>query len=63
MTRTLTAPARRRAGPTARPRMFEAPDASDSQAPAEIDGQEVFVHKRVNLFPRGQSSPRGGRPL
>ena len=47
------APPRRRA----RPRMFEAPDAELSTAPAEIDGQEVFVHKRANLFPR---PPAGG---
>ncbi|WP_404338214.1 hypothetical protein AB2M62_04695 [Sphingomonas sp. MMS12-HWE2-04] len=39
-------------------RIFEAPDAGNSTAPAEIDGQEVFVHKRVNLFPRGKGQPQ-----
>ena len=39
------------------PRMLEAPDAEISTAPTEIDGQEVIVHKRVNLFPRAP----GGR--
>lgn len=51
--RSLTAPPRPRFS-----RMFEAPDAGNSTAPAEIDGQEVFVHKRVNLFPRGKGGPQ-----
>lgn len=52
--RNLIAP-RLRPAPRARlARMLEAPDAGTSTAPAEIDGQEVFVHKRVNLFPRGK---------
>ena len=46
--RTLLAPRRRL------PRMLEAPDAEASTAPQEIDGQEVFVHKRANLFPRAK---------
>ncbi|NIJ21101.1 hypothetical protein FHS95_002804 [Sphingomonas naasensis] len=37
-------------------RMLEAPNAGISTAPAEIDGQEVFVHKRANLFPRGKGA-------
>ena len=36
------------------PRMFEAPDVERSTAPTEIEGQEVMVHKRANLFPRGR---------
>lgn len=38
-------------------RMLEAADAEVSTAPAEIDGQEVVVHKRANLFPRGKGQP------
>ena len=38
------------------PRMLEAADAAISTAPTEIDGQEVVVHKRVNLFPRAPGS-------
>lgn len=39
-----------------RSRMFETPDAEISTAPTEIDGQEVFVHKRANLFPRSKQA-------
>ncbi|GEM_PF-5809486 len=45
----------------ARARMFEAPDAGASTVPDEIDGQTVFVHKRVNLFPRGPAKHKGGQ--
>ncbi|WP_374548581.1 hypothetical protein [Sphingobium yanoikuyae] len=44
----------------ARARMLEAPDAGASTVPDEIDGQTVFVHKRVNLFPRGPAKHKGG---
>jgi hypothetical protein len=36
--------------------MLEAAEAEISTAPTEIDGQEVFVHTRANLFPRGKGS-------
>jgi len=39
------------------PRMLETAEAERSSAPHEIDGQEVFVHKRANLFPRGKGGP------
>ncbi len=41
-------------------RPFEAADASESTAPTEVDGQEVVVHKRANLFPT-MLVRRGGR--
>jgi hypothetical protein len=44
---------RSRHRPRPRPRMFSAAEAEISTAPTEIDGQEVFVHTRANLFPRG----------
>ncbi len=49
---------RRRTLPRLRPRMLEAPDAEVSTAPTEIDGQEVIVHKRANLFPRQLAARR-----
>lgn len=55
MTRTAIRPRPR--SPVAR--MLESPDAGTSSAPEEIDGQEVMVHKKVNLFPRGQGQDRG----